>query len=164
MVDSIFGDLPEMHSAFLDFYFRVFMGKEFLECERRGRNFEWLGTGYFFWFFGEDGENPNQGLLESGNCDGFFGISKLFVIKFPFSKLSKFPFSNCQISLSKLSNFPFQTVKIFLSKLKKNRLVSREFSNFGLVCHGSKSSDKTDVNPLINRNSSTSSLDYRAIR
>ncbi len=142
-----------MHSAFLDFYFRVFMGKEFLECERRGRNFEWLETGYFFWFFGEDGENPNHGFLESGNCDGFFGISKLCVIKFPFSKLSKFflsklskfPFSNCQnfsfhtvqISLSKLSefpflncqNFPFQIVKIFLSKL----------SNSGLVCHGSKS-------------------------
>ncbi len=62
-------------------------------------------------------------------------ISRFKLSKFSFSKLSKFPFPNCQnflfqtvkISLSKLSkflfsncqNFSFQTVKISLSKLSK---------------------------------------------
>ncbi len=79
------------------------------------------------------------------NCQNF----PFQTVKIYFSKLSKFFFSNCQ-------NFFFQTVKIFLFELskiflvklskfflsncqKKNCLVCREISDFGLVCRGSKS-------------------------
>ncbi len=84
-----------------------------------------------------------------------FSFFLLKILKFSFSKLSKFSVSNCQYFLYKLSNFPFQTVKFsfsklskysFLNCLKKNWLMCREICTFGLVCRSSKSLGNTGIN------------------